>query len=397
MIKSFGSLFAGHVDLDNIGLDGTPVNDRWLSDEHLATVFDKSEAIAKLMDRTGYDIFWGAEHRFQREGYECLPNLLMLFVHLAQLTENLRFGCGFNITPMWHPLRLAEDFATADWLTNGRVVFGVGRGYHSRETESLGAPSTATDDAANRELFEDQVEIILKAFDNRSFSHHSEYYQIPPDVPYRGYQLKEITLVPRPRTLPVECWQPLVSGSQRQMDFMVKHGIKGLIGGGAAAGGATDQVMEAWRDANARAGKELELGEGLAIGYSFHIAETEQQAIKEATPFFEENMKMFAPLGFVRGLSSEQIAAIADPRRARSAGLPTLDQAAAAGSWLCGPAELITEKLMNVQDRYPGLESVNVGQVIGTPQSVILEQLQRFSEEVMPAFKSQAAQRAPAG
>ena len=109
------------------------------------------------------------------------------------------------------------------------------------------------------------------------------------------------------------------------------------------------------------AGKELELGEGLAIGYSFHIAETEQQAIKEATPFFEENMKMFAPLGFVRGLSSEQIAAIADPRRARSAGLPTLDQAAAAGSWLCGPAELITEKLMNVQDRYPGLESVNVG------------------------------------
>ena len=225
MIKSFGSLFAGHVDLENIGLDGTPVNERWLSDEHLATVFDKSEAIAKLMDRTGYDVFWAAEHRFQREGYECLPNLLMLFVHLAQLTKNLRFGCGFNITPMWHPLRLAEDFATADWLTNGRVVFGVGRGYHSRETESLGAPSTATDDAANRELFEDQVEIILKAFDNRSFSHHSEYYQIPPEVPYRGYQLKEITLVPRPRTLPVECWQPLVSGSQRQMDFMAKHGI----------------------------------------------------------------------------------------------------------------------------------------------------------------------------
>ncbi len=392
MIKSFGSLFAGHVDLENIGLDGTPVNERWLSDEHLATVFDKSEAIAKLMDRTGYDVFWAAEHRFQREGYECLPNLLMLFVHLAQLTKNLRFGCGFNITPMWHPLRLAEDFATADWLTNGRVVFGVGRGYHSRETESLGAPSTATDDAANRELFEDQVEIILKAFDNRSFSHHSEYYQIPPEVPYRGYQLKEITLVPRPRTLPVECWQPLVSGSQRQMDFMAKHGIKGLIGGGAAAGGATDQVMEAWRDAQARAGRELELGEDLAIGYSFHIAETESQAIKEATPFFEENMKMFAPLGFVRGLSADQLAAVGDPSRARSAGLPTLDQAAAAGSWLCGPAELITEKLMNIQERYPGLASVNVGQVIGTPQSVILEQLQRFSEEVMPAFKDQAAE-----
>ncbi len=53
VITKFGSLFAGHVDLDDEGLDGTPANDRWLSDDQLATVFTKSEAIAKLMDRTG--------------------------------------------------------------------------------------------------------------------------------------------------------------------------------------------------------------------------------------------------------------------------------------------------------------------------------------------------------
>ena len=388
MFKTFGSLFAGHVDLDNIGLDGTPVNDRFLSDEHLASVFDKTEAIVKLMDRTGYDVFWAAEHRFQREGYECLPNLLMLFVHLAHITKNLKFGCGFNITPMWHPLRLAEDFATADRLTGGRIIFGVGRGYHSRETESLGAPSTATDDAANRDLFEDQCEIIFKAFNERSFSHHSEYYQIPPDVPYRGYQLKEITVVPRPRTLPVETWQPIVSGSERQLNFMVKYNMKGIIGGGAAAGGATDRVMEAWRDAHAKAGRDIELGEGLAIGYTFHIAETEEKALEEAKPFFEENMKMFAPLGFVRGLSSDQIEAIGDPRRAGFAGLPTLKEAVDAGSWLVGPPEMIIEKLKAIEERYPGLDALNVGQVIGTPQSVILEQLERFSEEIMPAFKN---------
>ena len=387
MITSFGSLYAGHVDLDNLGLDGTPVNDRFLTDEHLATAFDKAEAIAKLMDRTGYDTFWAAEHRLQREGYECLPNLLMLFVHLAHVTNTLKFGCGFNVTPMWHPLRLAEDFATADRLTGGRIIFGVGRGYHSRETESLGAPSTMTDDAANRDLFEDQCEIIFKAFNNRSFSHHSEYYQIPPDVPYRGYQLKEITLVPRPLTLPVETWQPIVSASERQIKFMVKHGMKGIIGGGAAAGGATDRVMEAWRDAHADAGIELELGERLIIGYTVHIAETEEKAIEEATPFFEENLKMFAPLGFIRGLTEDQISAAADPKRARSAGLPTLREAVDAGAWFCGPPESIIEKLKDIEERYPGLESVNVGQTIGTPQSVILEQLQQFSEEVMPAFK----------
>ena len=52
-----------------------------------------------------------------------------------------------------------------------------------------------------------------------------------------------------------------------------------------------------------------------------------------------------------------------------------------------GTAESVTEKLKDVEARYPGLESVNVQQVIGTPESVILEQLERFSEEVMPAFK----------
>src|SRR6202044_4252735 len=87
---------------------------------------------------------------------------------------------------------------------------------------------------ANRELFEEQVEIILKAFNNESFSHRGKHYILPPEVPYRGYTLKELTLVPRPVTLPVECWQPVVSASARGLDFMVKHGIKGAVGGGAA-------------------------------------------------------------------------------------------------------------------------------------------------------------------
>jgi alkanesulfonate monooxygenase SsuD/methylene tetrahydromethanopterin reductase-like flavin-dependent oxidoreductase (luciferase family) len=391
MITRFGSLYAGHVDLDNIGLDGIPVNERWLSDEHLGTVFDKAEAIATTLDRLGYDTFWAAEHRFQREGYECIPNLLMLFVHLAHLTKRIKFGCGFNVAPMWHPLRLAEDFATADRLTNGRVVFGVGRGYHSRECEVLGVPSTAINDEANRELFEDQVEILVKAFNQPSFSHHSKFYDIPPSIPYRGYTLEEITLVPRPKHLPVEIWQPIVSAGQRAMDFMAKHRMKGIIGGGAAAGGATDRVMQAWQAALARVGRDTELGTDLAIGYTFHIAETEEKAIKEATPFFEENMKMFAPLGFVRGLTPEQIDAIADPRRARSAGLPTLEQAVKAGSWLCGPPELIIEKIQAIQERYPGLHEINVGSVIGTPQKVILEQLEIFAHEVMPTFKTPAA------
>ena len=63
-----------------------------------------------------------------------------------------------------------------------------------------------------------------------------------------------------------------------------------------------------------------------------------------------------------------------------------LKEAIDSGAWLVGPADQVTEKLKDIEARYPGLESVNVGQVIGTPESVILEQLERFSEEVMPAF-----------
>ena len=392
MITKFGSLFAGHVDLDNIGLDGTPVNDRWLTDSQLAGVFDKTEAIVLKMEEMGYDTFWTAEHHFQREGYECLPNLLLLYVHLAHLTKNLKFGCGFNINPMWHPLRLAEDYATADILTGGRVIFGVGRGYHSREVDTFGVPSTNSDNEANREMFEEQVEVIMKAFHQESFSHQGKYYTIPPEVPYRGYTLKELTLVPRPVNLPVETWQPVVSASKHAMEFMAKHNMKGIVGGGAAPGGATEGVMRQWQETQAAHGRETELGEGLAVGFTIHIAETEEKAVKEARSFFEENMKMFAPLGFVRGLSEDQIRGIEDPRRARSMGLPTLEDGIKAGSWLCGPPELVTEKLEAVQDAYPGLNQINVGSVIGTPQNVILEQLQAFGKDVMPKFKAQSSE-----
>src|SRR5918999_1399239 len=254
LITHFDSSFAGHIDMDNVGYGGTPVNDRLFSNEELVTVFTKAEAIATMLDRLGYDRFWMAEHHFQPEGYECIPNLLLYAVHLAHVTERIKIGCGFNITPMWHPLRLAEDYAMADILNGGRVIFGVGRGYHKREVETFGAP--LLDQPANRDLFEEQVEIILKALRERSFSHQGKHYTIPPRVPYRGYQLEEITLVPRPRNLPVECWQPIQSATQRGLDFMAKHGIKGIIGGGVAEGGAIHDVIVAYRDALARAGRE---------------------------------------------------------------------------------------------------------------------------------------------
>ena len=118
MITQFSTLYAGHIlEGEGIGFDGIPHDDRWYSNERLIEVFDIAKESAILMDELGYDVLWMAEHHFQREGYECIPNLLMLSQYLCQFTTNLKFGCGFNILPMWHPIRIAEDFAMADILT----------------------------------------------------------------------------------------------------------------------------------------------------------------------------------------------------------------------------------------------------------------------------------------
>ena len=386
MLKRFETLYTGHVDLDNIGYGGTPVMERHYSNEVLAGAHDKAEKVAKAVDELGYYSFWTAEHHFQPEGYECLPNLLMLYVHLAHVTENVKLGCGFNITPMWHPLRLAEDFAVADILTGGRVIMGVGRGYHTREVETFGSP--LLDQDANRDLFEEQVEILLKALREDRFSHHGKYYDLPPSPPvdYRGDPLEELSLVPRP-THPVECWQPIQGATERGLDFMVKHGLKGMTGGGVAASGIMLPVVEAWQAAHARAGRETELGEDLSVGFHFYIADSQEEAIRQLQPYFQENIKMFGPLRLLRSLSDEQIenlksteAAVADTT------LPRLEDSVANGSVLCGTAEQIIERLHALEEEVPGLESITLGHPSGVTADEIIEQYQRFAEDVMPAF-----------
>ena len=388
MITKFDSSYVGTVDMDNCGYLGTPINDRHYSNQELAGALYKSEKYAQTMDRLGYNAFWMAEHHFQPEGTECIPNLLMMAMHLAGITKNLKIGCGFNVVPMWHPLRLAEDYATAEILTRGRVIFGVARGYHTREVETFGAP--LTDQAANREMFEEGCDLIFKAFNEEKFSHKGTYYTCPPEVPYRGYTLKEITLVPRPLKLPVECWQPIQSGSDRAFDFMAKHGMSGVIGGGSAEGGAVQRHMDGFRAAYKRRGIDLQPGEKLSLGYQFHIASSREEGIKQAGRYYEENMKMFGELRLVKALSDEQIAAMRDPKLAATTKLPRIDDAVKAGGFLTGTAADIIEQLKAVEKTYPGLDRVSCSLPLGTPLATALEQLERFAKEVMPAFKGKA-------
>ncbi len=382
MIRKFTTVYPGHIDLPDRGQDATPADERRYSNDDLASVFAKTDAVAKKLDEIGFDTLWLAEHHFQHEGYECIPNILMCAVHLAHITRSLRIGCGFNIAPMWHPLRLAEDFATADILTEGRTVFGVGRGYHTREVETFGAPMQ--DQTANRDLFEEQVEIMFRAFNEESFRHEGRHYTLPPRVPYRGYDLEEITLVPRPVNLPVECWQPVVSANPRGLDFMVRHGIKGAVGGGAAT--MAEGPIQGYRDAAARAGLDLELGENLTIGIFFYLADTKEQAVREMTPLYEEHVKIFAPLGFVPGISPEGVKAASRRGGWYENGVPRLEHFMDLGAWFAGTAEELVERLKQLEERYPGMEHINLSTSMGTPTAQMLEQFDRVAKDVMPAF-----------
>ena len=381
MIKRFSTLYVGHIELPDCGLSGTVVDDRRYANDRLIEVFDTAIELARTCDALGYETLWLAEHHFQHEGYECIPNIPMLAVELAHRTERVKIGCAFNILPTWHPLRLAEDYATADILTRGRVVFGIGRGYHSREVETFGSPML--DAEANRELFEEQTEIILKAFSQESFSHQGKHYALPPEVPYRGYTLQDLTLVPRPMNQPVEVWQPIVSGSARSLDFMARHGIKGVISATA------EQVVERWvhdyQEAARRHGRELALGEDLILGFRMSIDETVERAMQRARPYFEEHAKFMAPLGMLR-YGEELVTAVA-ARKAQSPTAATLDNGVRNRAWLCGPSKDILEYLREIERRYPGLDHIMIAWALGTPRALMIDQLTRFAHEVMPAFR----------
>ena len=377
MIRKFSVLYVGQIELENVGRDGTPADQRRYPNERIVEAYRTAVDVARAMDNLGYYCLWTAEHHFQREGYEVFPNLILLGTYLASVTRQLKLGCAFNILPMWHPIRLAEDYAVADILTNGRVLMGIGRGYHTREVESFGAP--LLDAAANLELFEEQFELMVKAWNDEAFAHRGKHYTVPPAVPYRGYDLTEVTLVPRPIHRPVEIWQPIASG--KTIDFIARHGIKGMVTLNGAR--ITDQVFHAYRDACARHGRQLELGQDLCLGLGFYMAESREAAIRKVEPAHYERYKWFAPFGFVRYADAEGRPWGTPGAPARA---PTIREGVEQKAWMVGtPADCIA-LIREYEAKYPGLDQLMLHWPEGVGPAAFLEQLRWFGRDVMPAF-----------
>jgi alkanesulfonate monooxygenase SsuD/methylene tetrahydromethanopterin reductase-like flavin-dependent oxidoreductase (luciferase family) len=379
MIRRFHVLYVGQIALDHIGLGGIPANERRYSNERLSEVFSTARDVAQTMDRLGYDVLWTAEHHFQREGYECIPNLIQLGLWLATQTERLKFGCAFNVLPMWHPIRLAEDYAMADIVTDGRVIMGVGRGYHTREVETLGGP--LIDAEANRECFEEGLQLLLKCFNEESFHHKGRFFECPPPVDYRGYRLRDITVVPRPKYLPVEIWMPIASG--KTVELMAKYGLKAMVTLNGEK--ILDDAVRSYHAACARHGRDKALGEDMIWGAGVYLAGSEQEAIRRLEPAHDERYKWFAPFGFVR-YADEQGRAWGTP--GAPARVPSLHDGVQQKAWFCGPPSHVIDGIKSIEARYPGLEDFMIHWAEGIPPAEFKEQLRWFAKDVMTSFKA---------
>src|SRR3954452_16977106 len=135
----------------------------------LETVFARAMQRIEIMDRTGYDAVWLAEHHFS--SFSVCPSVHMMGVLAAAHTTRLRIGTGVSLAPFYHPLRLAEEVALLDQVSGGRVNWGAGRGFARVEFENFGVPP---DESTSR--FREAVEIVLRAWTEERLTFAGEHF-----------------------------------------------------------------------------------------------------------------------------------------------------------------------------------------------------------------------------
>ena len=147
-----------------------------------AQVFGEVAEQTRLADELGYTIAWFAEHHFSN--YCLCASPLMMVAHCAAITKSIRLGTAVVVLPLYNPARLAAEIATADALSNGRLMLGIGAGYQPYEFERFGV-----DLKQNLEMTEEFSEILDLALNRDFFSYQGKHYRLPEThIPARTVQ-----------------------------------------------------------------------------------------------------------------------------------------------------------------------------------------------------------------
>jgi alkanesulfonate monooxygenase SsuD/methylene tetrahydromethanopterin reductase-like flavin-dependent oxidoreductase (luciferase family) len=264
------------------------------------------EHIAQWFDQAGIDAFGMTEHHMQTEGGETMPNSLLLYTKLAALTERLSFMPLSLVLPARDPIRTAEDLAIFDHLHPGRLYgTAFARGYQTRwlqtllQTERIGStPMDPVSDAANRERFEELLEIVGKAWTEDAWNFDGKHYQVPypfsgiPNWPLAQFTqrfgspgevdadgtIRKIGVVPKPLRVP-QIFIP-TTVSQSTIELCARNRYIPLIY--RPQNDHFRAAAEHFRDAAGQAGRELRLGEGMGAMRKLVLGDTYEEAFEIA-------------------------------------------------------------------------------------------------------------------
>jgi alkanesulfonate monooxygenase SsuD/methylene tetrahydromethanopterin reductase-like flavin-dependent oxidoreductase (luciferase family) len=267
-------------------------------------ILDNARDIANYCDKNNWNSIWFTEHHFNHEGMESCPNPLMMGTDIAARTKNIRIGQAANIITFHNPIRLAEDIATLDHLSNGRLEVGIGRGVYGREAIHMNIEADLKDQTKNKRLFEETLTIMKKAWTEEFFNHKGEFYTYPSPnfiwqhdmsppnekfVDLKTNELKKISVIPKPLQKPHPPLSQVVD-STGSIEWAAKNGIKTIMWIPTIK--TLKKRFDIYKKARSETEKrDVSLGEDITLVRDMFVADTMEDAKKLAGEHIINYMK----------------------------------------------------------------------------------------------------------
>ena len=321
-------------------------------------------------DELGFDTAWLAELHFNRP-FSIMPSPLIVATALAQRTRRIRLGLAVALLSLQHPLRTAEDAATVDILSHGRLELGVGRGTIAIHFQGLGVPRDES-----RERFEEALTIIEQAWSQDICAFEGRYFQIPPT-----------SVVPKPLQKPHPPLR-IAANSPETASFAGQRGYPVFVASPINPMPKLAQHLGGYHRAF-RAADHRDKRADTAVLFPVFVAESQAQVRQQVEPsimHYFRTVTAQAELG-ERGQSQAASYAYLQEVRQRQKAVTwdLIDDTMA----LYGPPEQCVEKIRDAH-RQCGMDQLicwfNPGGLV--PHDQVLASMRRFVEEVVPAVRA---------
>ena len=360
-------------------------------------ILDEARDIAVYCDKKNWDSIWFTEHHFNHEGMESCPNPLMLGTDIAARTKQIRIGQACNVITFWNPIRLAEDIAALDHLSNGRVEVGIGRGVYGREAIHMNVEADLKDQAKNKRLFQETLTIMKKAWTEQFFDHKGEFYTYPSPnfvwqhdmsppnedfVDLQTNKIKKIGVIPQPHQRPhPPIWQ--VVDSTGSIEWAAKNGINCIMWIPTVK--TLKKRFEIYKNAKSESEKrDVPMGEGIRLVRDMFVAETMEEAKKLAGKHMVNYMRWVCHW---RGLGNHADPGEELPETKNKLDLLNYDFLHKR-NMLFGTPDYIIEKIKELQSELNLKNLLVWSNFPGVKHEDAMKSIKLFNEEVIPKINS---------